>query len=195
MSTVFFDIDSQWDFVYPAGALYVPRAERAVPAIARLNSWAAGQGIPVVSTMDAHTEDDPEFRAWPHHCVAGTLGQHKAEPTLLEKRVVIPNRPYEVSLQSAQQIVLEKQNVNMFTAVNLPRVLDELKAQRCVVYGVATEICVWHAAIGLLKTGRDVTVVTDAIEGLRAEDSAQTLKGIVAAGGKLATTAEITAAR
>src|ERR1017187_7219555 len=33
MKTVFFDIDSQLDFLYPAGALYVPRAERIVPAI------------------------------------------------------------------------------------------------------------------------------------------------------------------
>ena len=35
MKTVFFDIDTQLDFLYPAGALYVPGAERIVPAIAR----------------------------------------------------------------------------------------------------------------------------------------------------------------
>ena len=61
MKTVFFDIDSQLDFLYPAGALYVPGAERIVPAIARLNRFAAMHGIPVVSTIDAHTENDPEF--------------------------------------------------------------------------------------------------------------------------------------
>src|SRR5260370_15357156 len=86
MSTAFFDIDSQLDFLYPAGALYVPKAERIVPAIARLNRYAAQHGIPVVSTTDAHTEDDPEFKIWPHHCVAGTHGQRKAEATLLERR-------------------------------------------------------------------------------------------------------------
>jgi nicotinamidase/pyrazinamidase len=194
MNTAFFDIDTQCDFLYPAGALYVPGAERIVPAIARLNRWAAGHGIPVVSTVDAHTEDDPEFRAWPHHCVAGTLGQHKAEPTLLEKRVVIPNRPSAASIQGVQQIVLEKQSVNVFTAVNLERVLKELNPYRCVVYGVVTEICVWHAAIGLLKAGHEVTVVTDAIESLRPEASSQALDGIIGFGGKLATTAQITAA-
>ena len=41
MRTVFFDIDSQLDFLYPAGALYVPGAERIVPAISRLNRYAA----------------------------------------------------------------------------------------------------------------------------------------------------------
>ena len=87
MSAVFFDIDSQLDFLYPAGALYVPGAEKIVPAIARLNRFAAERGIPVVSTTDAHTEDDPEFKVWPHHCVAGTWGQRKADATFLDKRV------------------------------------------------------------------------------------------------------------
>ena len=41
MKTVFFDVDTQLDFLYPAGALYVPGAERIVPAIARLNRFAA----------------------------------------------------------------------------------------------------------------------------------------------------------
>ena len=58
MRTVFFDIDTQLDFLYPAGALYVPGAERIVPAIARLNRYAGRHGIPVVSTTDAHFEED-----------------------------------------------------------------------------------------------------------------------------------------
>ena len=62
MKTIFFDIDSQLDFLYPAGALYVPGAERIVPAIERLNRHAAMYDIPVVSTTDAHPENDPEFK-------------------------------------------------------------------------------------------------------------------------------------
>lgn len=189
MSTVFFDIDSQLDFLYPAGALYVPGAERVVPAIAKLNRWAAAQGIPVVSTVDAHTEDDPEFKVWPHHCVAGSTGQHKAESTLLERRVVVPNVPREICLEHSQ-FVLEKQHVDVFTAVNLRPLLDRLGAEQCVVYGVVTEICVWYAALGLLKAGRKVTVVTDAIETLQATNSARALSEIAAAGGTLARAAD-----
>jgi nicotinamidase/pyrazinamidase len=189
MSTVFFDIDSQMDFLYPAGALYVPGAERVVPGIAKLNRWAAAQGIPVVSTVDAHTEDDPEFKVWPHHCVAGSTGKHKAESTLLERRVVVPNVLREIPLEYSQ-IILEKQNVDVFTAVNLRPLLDRLGAEQCVVYGVVTEICVWYAALGLLKTGRQVTVVTDAIQTLQAKDSAQALSEIAAAGGRLARAAD-----
>ena len=40
MKTAFFDVDTQIDFLYPAGALYVPGAERIVPAIAALNRYA-----------------------------------------------------------------------------------------------------------------------------------------------------------
>jgi nicotinamidase/pyrazinamidase len=196
MKTVFFDIDTQLDFLYPAGALYVPGAERIVPAIARLNRHAAQRGIPVISTADAHLEDDVEFKTWPRHCVAGTIGQHKADSTLLEKRVVIPNRAFirrpggrpgfcDLAIENAQQIVVEKQTVDAFAAPNLSRILDRLAADRYVVYGVVTEICVLHAARGLLKTGKPVAVVTDAIEGLKAEDSKRALEEIRAAGGAL----------
>jgi nicotinamidase/pyrazinamidase len=186
---VFFDIDTQLDFLYPAGALYVPGAERIVPAIARLNRYAAQHGMTVVSTTDAHLEDDVEFKIWPRHCVAGTIGQHKAESTLLEKRVVIPNRACDLSIEGAQQIVIEKQTVDAFAAPNLGRILDRLQADRYVLYGVVTEICVLYAARGLLKTGKPVVVVIDAIEGLRAEDSERALAEIQAAGGTLATSA------
>src|SRR5512132_921386 len=84
MKTVFFDIDTQLDFLYPAGALYVPGAEALVPALVRLNQYAVGKGIPLISTADAHTENDEEFRTWPHHCVAGTAGQAKPAATLHE---------------------------------------------------------------------------------------------------------------
>ncbi len=191
MKTIFFDIDSQLDFLYPAGALYVPGAERIVPAIARLNRYAAAHGIPVISTTDAHTENDPEFRQWPPHCVAGTLGQHKAEATLLEKRLVVPNRECALALDGAQQIVVEKQHVDAFTSPNLARIVELLAADRFVVYGVVTEICVLFAARGLLKYGKPVTIVTDAVAALTADASGRALAEIRAAGGTLALASEI----
>jgi nicotinamidase/pyrazinamidase len=191
MKTVFFDIDTQLDFLYPSGALYVPNAERIVPTVARLNRYAAANGIPVISTTDAHTEDDPEFRVWPHHCVAGSLGQHKAEATLLERRVVVPNRACELAIEGAQQIVVEKQSVDVFAATNLSRVLERLNADRYVVYGVVTEICVLFAARGLLKLAKPVAVVADAVETLRAEDSVRALEEIQALGGSVVSSQSI----
>lgn len=192
MNTIFFDIDSQLDFLYPAGALYVPGAERIVPAIERLNRHAAIYDIPVVSTTDAHPENDPEFKVWPAHCVTGTIGQHKAEATLLDKRVVVPNRDGELAIEGVQQIIVEKQHVDAFTVPNLTRVVERLAADAFVVYGLVTEVCVLHAARGLLKYGKPLTIVTDAIAPLTGEASERALAEIRAAGGKMALTSEIT---
>jgi nicotinamidase-related amidase len=104
---------------------------------------------------------------------------------------VIPNRECALALDGAQQIVVEKQTVDVFQAPNLSRVIERLEADRFVVYGVVTEICVLFAARGLLKAGKQVTVVTDAVETLKAEDSARALSEICALGGTLATVSQI----
>jgi nicotinamidase/pyrazinamidase len=188
MKTVFFDVDTQLDFMFPAGALYVPGAETILDHIAVLNHL----GHTVISTMDAHSEDDPEFREWPHHCVAGTLGQRKPSATLLEHRVIAANTPGPIAIAHARQILLEKQTFDCFTNSKLAGILDTLHAERYVVYGVVTEICVKLAAMGLLKTGRRVELVTDAVRSLTDEANAKMLADFTAAGGALTTVAKIT---
>ena len=183
MRTVFFDIDTQLDFLVPAGALYVPGAERLIPAIALLNQRAPV----VVSTTDAHAENDPEFRDWPGHCVAGTWGQRKPAATLLEPRVVIANRPADLDVEGARQIILEKQALDAFTNPNLARLLGLLAADRYVVYGVVTEYCVSCAALGLLRTGKPVSLVADAIQALDPAAAERTLAEFRQQGGRLET--------
>jgi nicotinamidase/pyrazinamidase len=176
MTTAFFDVDTQLDFVAPAGALYVPGAERIVPAVARLNRWAAAHGIPLISTMDAHAENDPEFLRWPPHCVKGTLGQRKPENT---------------RVPDAGQILFEKTNVDVFAERGIDAVLERIGAERYVVYGVVTEICVRFAALGLLKTGKSVVVVRDAVQCLDAAQAGAFFEELQQAGGGLTTLAEI----
>lgn len=191
MSALFIDIDTQLDFLYPAGALYVPGAERLIPTLALLTRYAAGHGIPVVSTADAHTENDPEFRSWPKHCVAHATGQHKVQATLLGNRVVVPNEDCELPIEGAQQIVVEKQTVDAFETHTFARIIERLNPDRFVVYGVVTEICVQYAVRGLLRFGKPVTVVTDAIRSLSAEASAAALDKMRADGATLITAAQV----
>src|SRR5258707_622266 len=134
MTTVFFDIDTQNDFMYPAGALYVPGAERIVPVVAELNRKAPI----VISTMCSHTEDDPEFQIYGPHCVQGTIGQQKPAASLLND----PRR----------QILFPKQTLDVFSVPKLLPLLGQLNADRYVVYGVVSEIFVNCADVGLLKT-------------------------------------------
>ena len=194
MKTVFFDVDTQLDFVYPAGALYVPGAERVVPVAERLNQYAAAHSIPVISTTDAHLEKDAEFREWPPHCVAGTHGQRKPESTRLKEQVVVPLQPGAYAVAGAQQIIVEKRSLDCFTNPNLSSVLDQLGAEKYVVYGVVTEYCVFHAAMGLLKADRRVEVVADAIQTLRKEDGDRAIQEFTRSGGVLIQSSEIVGA-
>lgn len=183
MKTVFFDIDTQIDFLFPAGALYAPGAEKIIGTVAKLNHHAAKQRIPVVSTMDAHSENDPEFRDWPHHCVVDTMGQQKPASLLLEKRVIVPNAPCSLTL--SDQILLEKQTFSALSNLNFALLLDHFAADRYIVYGVVTEVCVKFAAFGLLETGKRVEIVTDAVCALSEENGARTLADFQAMGGHL----------
>jgi nicotinamidase/pyrazinamidase len=192
MKNVYFDVDTQIDFVYPAGALYVPGAERILDGVAGLNRHAAATGSPLVSTMDAHLENDPEFRVWPAHCVAGTVGQQKPASTLLGKRLVIPPFDSAERIDEFQQLLLEKRHNDCFTNPNLEGLLLAFDADRYVVYGVVTEICVKYAALGLLERGKNVELVTDAVCALKQTDADAFLSEFTSRGGRLTTAAEVT---
>ena len=195
MKTVFFDVDTQLDFLFPAGALAVPGAERIVPGLGVLTRFAQAKGIQIISTADAHTEDDPEFRIWKPHCVAETAGQTKTAGTMLAGAFVVPSSEWGVSGAPANlpaQVVIEKQSIDCFSNPNLSPVLKSISADRYVVYGVATEHCVQKTIMGLLGMGAMVELVEDAICGIDETEVRTTLARFVAAGGKLTTISELT---
>ena len=161
---LYFDIDTQIDFMFPAGALYVPGAEKLLPLIAMLNRQAVANGGRVISTTDAHREDDAEFRQWPPHCVAGTVGQTKPITLLLEKRAVVPVQEGSFAIPGAEQIILEKTQLDLFTNPATETILRAVKPEECIVYGVVTEYCVRHCAMGLLDRGYKVSLVREAIQ-------------------------------
>ncbi|HLH04600.1 MAG TPA: cysteine hydrolase [Bryobacteraceae bacterium] len=173
MKTVFFDVDTQLDFLFPAGALYVPGAELIAPALAALTRFAREHSIPIVSTLDTHREDDPEFRQWKPHCVRGTQGWQKYAPTL------------------GGQTLFEKNRIDFFEDEKLARLLDAFEAKRFVVYGLVTEYCVRSAIFGLLKRGARVELVTDAIKSLDRTKEREVLAKFAAAGGKLVETSNL----
>jgi nicotinamidase/pyrazinamidase len=170
MKQVYFDIDTQIDFLFPSGSLYVPGAEKLIPTLAALNRKA-----PVlISTMCEHAEDDPEFQIYPPHCVAGTVGQLK--PAAL----MVPN-----------QILFAKQELNAFANPRLESQLQAIEADAYVVYGVVTEICVQFVAEKLLTFGKPVTIVSDAIQHLNSTKADLFLKNFQLRGGMIRAAAEL----
>jgi nicotinamidase/pyrazinamidase len=192
VKTVFFDVDTQLDFLFPAGALAVPGAEKIIPALSRLTRFAADHRIQIVSTADAHSEDDPEFKLWKPHCVVGTAGQQRASATSLSQAAVLASKP-GARVGDAAQIIIEKQNVECFTNPNLRPLLERLGADRYVVYGVVSEVCVRYAAFGLLEMGARVEVVTDAIKSIDATKERETIERFESLGGVLTTVDKVLA--
>jgi nicotinamidase/pyrazinamidase len=188
---VFVDIDTQIDFLFPAGALYGAGAERVLPTVGRLNRFAGENGIPLISTMCAHPEDAREFRVWPPHCVVGTVGQQKPAATLLDRRIVVPNRVTQTEVGGASQILLEKDDLDMFSNPNAIPLLDRMAVDECFVYGVFTEYCVKCAVMGLLKTGRKVRLIPEATAHLSDAVADDVVNSFVAAGGECVSLSDV----
>lgn len=196
MKTVFFDVDTQLDFLFPAGALAVPGAQEIVKPVIELTKFAAANGIQIISTADAHGEDDPEFKSWKPHCIAGTTGQQKAAGTSLAQPLVLSTAPHALTpilsrIRDAQQIIVEKQMLDCFTNPHLRPLLEALTADRYIVYGLVTELCVHCAAFGLLEMDAQVELVTDATISLNASAERETIQHFAAQGGRLTTVAAV----
>jgi nicotinamidase/pyrazinamidase len=191
---IFWDVDTQADFMLPGGKLYVPGAEKLIPNLKRLVDAAREEKVFLISTTDAHTPDDPEFRQWPPHCVQGTAGQKKIPETMTDNFLVVPNDPgftLPRDVQSYKQIVLEKQTLDGFDNVHTEKILKQLgREPEYCVFGVVTEYCVRLAAVGLLARGYRMALVTDAIETLDGESGKRTIEELAARGARLITTEE-----
>jgi len=191
---VFWEVDTQADFMLPGGKLYVPGAERLLPNIRRLTDAARQGRVFLVSHGCYHTEDDPEFQTFPPHCIKGTKGSAFVPEALTDKVVTVPNEATTVlprDLSPYQQILLEKQTLDIFESRHADQLVERFGDEvEFVVFGVVTEYCVGFAAKGLLDRGRRVSVVQDAVETLKAEDGQRTVAELQALGARFFTTGE-----
>jgi nicotinamidase/pyrazinamidase len=190
---VFFDVDTQVDFMRLTGRLYVPGAEHLVPNLQRLMNWARENDVPVISTADAHSPDDPEFKIWPPHCVVGTPGQKRIPETLFPEPVIIPCRPgaFQPPARWVGQFIVEKPTYSAQDNPNYEAILRALGLRRAVVFGVATEYCVLADALGLRRRGFKVDVVVDAIKPITEDGGRKAFEEMSAAGVRMVTTAEM----
>lgn len=189
---IFWEVDTQADFMLPGGRLYVPGAERLLPNIRKLTNAARQGRVFLVSHGCFHTENDPEFNTFPQHCVKGTPGSAYVPEALADKVLDIPNDPaasLPADLSQYQQILLEKQTLDIFESRHADELVKRLDPDaEIVVFGVVTEYCVRFAAKGLLERGRRVSVVQDAIETLKPEDGERAVAELKSLGARFITT-------
>ncbi len=194
---IFVDVDTQFDFMDPAGRLYVAGAEQTIPALKQLFTFAGAKQIPVLSSTDDHPPNDPEFERFPPHCLRNSPGQKKIPCTLLPRHRFVSTE--EIPLESLirwldeyQQLIFPKETLDAFDNPSFAALVDHLDVGEYVVFGVATDYCVLLAARGLLKRGRRVCLVRDAIRPVDPRSGAEACRELTDLGVHWSTTAEVT---
>jgi len=194
---IFFDIDTQRDFMDSSGALYVPDAEAIRPNIERLLRAAGERKVMTISSRCAHEPDDPEFEIFPPHCIDGSPGAERVFadlPALPRQEIAVDAvADSQTELQPATHYVVKKKVFDLFSN----QWLEELRwrgdfiGESCVVFGVATDYCVRACALGLAEADAHVLIVEDAIRGVAGETTLRTIDEMRAAGVEFTTTDEV----
>lgn len=194
---IFFDVDTQRDFMDADGALSVPQAETIKPNLERLLRAAGPRGITTISSRCAHEPGDAEFEIFPPHCLDGTPGAERvlADLPLLPRREVAvgASADPQARLVAGEHYIVKKKVFDLFSNAWLDglRQAGAFQGQTCVVFGVATDYCVRACVLGLVEAGAHVQVVEDAIRGVADETTEQTFAEMRAAGIEFTTTDEV----
>lgn len=176
---ILWDVDTQVDFMEPAGRLYVPGAAERREAMGRLVRAARDLGIAHVASADDHVLTDAEISetpdfvtTFPSHCMRGTHGADRIPETAQLDPLVLEPIVYQDLAELARrhrEFLLLKQSTDVFTNPNAAALLEYLQPTDVIVFGVATDVCDHAAIIGLRDRGWTVAFVEDAASGLSDE--------------------------
>jgi nicotinamidase/pyrazinamidase len=172
-------VDFQNDFT-PGGALAVPEGDQIA---GRVNELAADPRFDlVVATRDWHPPNHGSFAEqggpWPVHCVRDSEGA-QLHPALERERV-------EVVVDKGQNP--DTEGYSGFDETPLGELLRSRGIDRLTIVGLATDYCVKNTALDALREGFEVTVDSDAVRGVEANegDSEKALAEVREAGGTVA---------
>lgn len=177
---IFWAVDCQKDFMNHDGALYIKDAEIIKPNLKKLSEFANFNNIQVINTKDYHhfgdeeLSDTPDFvNTFPKHCIAGSTGEEfidEINPDNYNGKncSYLRYTTEDPSIQlDDRNIVITKNKFDVFTGnPHTDKYVKLINPDIVVVYGVATNVCVNCAVLGLAKKGISIIVVKDAIKEL-----------------------------
>ena len=131
------------------GNLASPRMERVLPCIEEQLKRERAAGSLIVFLHDNHAPDDPEFRMFPPHCIAGTDETHVVEEL----------KPY-----TEGAILIPKTKYDGFYQTTLETELASFEPDEVIMTGVCTDICVLHTVEGLINRGYRAVVPRYCVE-------------------------------
>jgi nicotinamidase/pyrazinamidase len=174
---LFWNVDTQNDFVLPEGKLYVQGAELLKPKWEQLTKLAADNSVRVINSADFHYPDSQELSlspnfidTFPPHCMAKTNGAEYIAETNPENPAVFdwdkPDSDVSV-IERFRNIIIRKDAFDVFKGnKQTEAILKYLSPKKVVVYGITTNVCVNDAVVGLAQRVEQVYVVEDAIKEL-----------------------------
>ena len=149
MANAILVVDMLKGFLEPGHNLYCGDGCREIiPNVKRLLERERQQGSVILFICDNHDPDDLEFQMFPQHCVKGT-----------EEAQVIPELAEFVTGDN----VIPKNRYSGFFNTNLEQRLKDQNAEKVVVCGVCTDICVLHTAADARNRDYPVEVPTDCV--------------------------------
>lgn len=180
---IFWDVDTQHDFMDPDGKLYVKGAELIKPKLEQLTMYAHAHGIQIVASSDDHELEHAEISAtpdfietFPPHCMRGTTGAEKIPETRLVSPMVIEPDPipHETLVRRLAShdadVLLRKHRFDVFSNPNTSTVIEAWDPTEVVIYGVTLDYCVRYALDGLIDLGiPTIHLVLDATKAIAAD--------------------------
>jgi nicotinamidase/pyrazinamidase len=178
--TIFWDVDTQFDFMQPTGKLYVPGAETIIDKVSAVRKFAFENGCSMIADIDWHSLDNeeisqsPDFKqTFPPHCMAGEPGSERVgylgnvpiEYVEIDK---MPDNSLKKLVDKDQfHIVIKKESIDAFDNPNTDRLLKLIKPKVVAVFGVALDFCVYYVLQGLAKyKGIKLILLRDVTKGL-----------------------------
>ncbi|AQT70292.1 nicotinamidase/pyrazinamidase [Anaerohalosphaera lusitana] len=202
---LFWDIDTQYDFLKPDGKLYVPDSQPIIDRISRTRRLALDNGYSIVASTDYHSIDNEEIslepdmqKTFPPHCMKGEPGAARVGDlgdlpvNYIESGVLNQPLVEDVCTRDQFHIVVRTDTVNMFDNPNTQLILKTVQPRLNIVFGVALDICVNHAVEELLKAGFGrIILLTDVTKAIDDEAGEKYLQSFQQRNVRLATLNEI----
>jgi nicotinamidase/pyrazinamidase len=173
-------VDCQVDFIEPKGKLAIQDAPSIKDNLKRITELARTKGMKTVTTADWHNEkseelsENPDFvNTFPVHCMMGTEGAN----FIKEVQPDTPNHIIDwrnIHLEADKHFVVNNRNIVIYKDKfdvfagnkNTDLVVKHLNPKKVIVVGVATNVCIDRAVLGLADRVEEVWVVIDAIKEL-----------------------------
>jgi nicotinamidase/pyrazinamidase len=177
---LFWDVDTQYDFMRPEGRLYVPGAEGIIDNVSKARRFALDNGYSMLASMDWHQDGNPEIsdtpdfkNTFPAHCMADKSGSERVgylgnlPINIVPNKLISDTDLHKLAGTEQFHIVIRKEELDIFKNPNTAIFIGMLKPESVIIFGVALDLCLRMVVEGLLKMGdMKLCILKDAVKGL-----------------------------